>query len=323
MRLTEVANQFLLDLEVRGKTHSTLVDYRYRLGVLLGVLQDVCQITELEDVRIMHLRQVVQHLMTEKHGYKRGRPCEGDTLSPATVRAFTRILKSFFHWCYLEDLVTSDPSARLVHPKIPVRVVPAFREEHIQRMLAACDISKPLGFRDYVMLLLLLDTGMRVGEILGLKVADVHDRFVKVFGKGQREREIGIHPEVSKLLWKYTNKYRRAADSAEPILFLSRVGRPLTSVGMHDIIKRIQGRSGLGNIKFTPHVFRHTFAKMYLEHGGDLFKLSREMGHSSVEVTKEYLKDFGSTEARKDHTTFSPISNIALKKNGRIRKKQK
>lgn len=323
MKLTEVIEQFLLDLEVKGRTPPTLVDYRHRLGVLLQVLQEVCKITELEDVKIVHLRLCVQHLQTEKHVCQRGRPCEGETLAPTTVRAFVRVFKSFFHWCFLEELVENDPASRLAPPKVPLRVVPAFREQHIEKMLAACDTSTPLGFRDYVMLLLLLDTGMRVGELLGLHVGDVHDRFVKVFGKGRREREIGIHPEVSKLLWKYIHKYRHPVEADERALFLGKGGKPLHTVGVQEIIKRIQRRSGLEQIKFTPHVFRHTFAKMYLARGGDLFKLSRELGHSGVETTKKYLEDFNSSDARKDHTAFSPISGIQIKKTGRAKKMQK
>lgn len=323
MKLTDVLVQFMLDLEVKGRSPATLVDYRYRLGVLFRILQDGFQVTELEEVKIAHLRQAVQYLLTNKHVNQRGRPCEGEAMAPSTVRAFVRVFKSFFHWCFLEELVEANPSARLASPKVPLRVVPAFREEHIKMMLEACDISMPLGFRDYVILLLLLDTGMRIGELLGLKVADVDDRFVKVFGKGRREREIGIYPEVSKLLWKYIHKYRCPANQDEPILFLGKGGKPLTFIGVQNLIKRIQHRSGLDDIKFTPHVFRHTFAKMYLSQGGDLFKLSRELGHSSIEITKLYLEDFSSSEARKDHNSFTPVANITLRKSKGVRKKQK
>lgn len=323
MKIDEAVAQFLLDLEVKGRTKATMIDYRHRLGILVRLLDEQCHITELEQVKVVHLRQCVQHLLTAKHPYQnRGRRCEGDAMAPTTVRAFVRIFKSFFNWCYQEELIDNNPTARLSPPKVPVRVTPAFRQEHIEKMLDACDTSTPIGFRDYVIVLLLLDTGMRVGELVGLKVSDVNDRFVKVFGKGRREREIGIHPEVSKLLWKYIHKYRRPTEPDEETLFLGSGGKPLHLIGIQEIIKRIQHRSGLDDIKFSPHVFRHTFAKMYLQRGGDLFKLSREMGHSGVEITKEYLKDFNSTEARKDHTLFSPISDLPLKKQHRGRKRQ-
>src|SRR5258706_12638230 len=101
-----------------------------------------------------------------------------------------------------------------------------------------------------------------------------------------------------------------------------RIHYTLHIVGVQDIIKRIQQKSGLGNIKFTAHVFRHTFAKEYLAKGGEIFKLSREMGHSDIQVTKKYLEDFNSSDARKDHTAFSPVSDIKLKKKHRRKQKQ-
>jgi site-specific recombinase XerD len=182
MEIRDVIDQFMLDLEVRGRTEKTLRDYQHRLGGLAQILQDLCQVTELENVRITHLRQCVQHLLTAKKS-----------------------------------------------------------------------------------------TGVGASEV---------------------------------------------------VVFLGRGGKPLGPMGVYHIIQRVKRKTGLGSIKFTPHVFRHTFAKMYLEHSGDLFKPSREMGHSDVKVTQEYLKDFSSTEARKDHNTFSPISSINLRKDRRRSKKQ-
>jgi len=87
-----------------------------------------------------------------------------------------------------------------------------------------------------------------------------------------------------------------------------------------DVIRSIKKKSGIEGVRVSPHTFRHTFAKMYLQKGGELFKLSREMGHSSIKITEIYLKDFSSTEARKDHNTFSLIASLDL---GKKRKKKK
>jgi len=322
MKLSEVVNQFLLDCEVRGRSNTTLITYRYRLNDLVQLLEQLCGVTELEQVSIHHLRQCVQHLLTAKVTYNCGRRTEGDTLSPNTVRAHVRAFRAFFTWCYQEELISTNPVKRLGTPKVPQRVVATFTAEHIDKMIAACDTRTTMGFRDYVILLFLLDTGVRISEVSNLHVTDVHDRYVKVFGKGRKEREIGIHPEMSKLLWKYIHKYRRPLDPNETALFIGR-GRPLQTDGVHEVVKRIQQKTGMSDMKFSAHVFRHTFAKMYLERGGDLFKLSREMGHSDVQVTRTYLEDFSSTQARKEHTAFSPIANIKLQKKSSRRKKQK
>ncbi len=179
-------------------------------------------------------------------------------------------------------------------------------------MLSVCDTETRAGFRDYVLLLLLLDTGMRVSELCNLRVADVYPRYVKVSGKGMKEREIGLHPQMSKLLWKYLHKYRALFGVASDRVFVGEKG-PLTVSGIETIFDRIEARSGVRGIH--PHLLRHTFSKRYLQNGGDLFKLSRELGHSSVQVTGNiYLGDFKSTDARQDHDRFSPLGDVRLGK---------
>src|SRR5262249_48700590 len=153
--------------------------------------------------------------------------------------------------------------------------------------------STPLGFRNYVILVVLLDTGMRLSELEGLQFKDVHETYVKVYGKGRKEREIGICPETYKLIWKYTSQYRVPADDTVVGLFLTRSGTNLSGSSIKCLVYRVQQETGLTDIQVSPHVFRHTFSKMYLANGGDVFKLSRELGHSSVQITELYLKDFG------------------------------
>jgi integrase/recombinase XerD len=313
-----VLTHYLMDVDNR-LDDDTLVSYTYRLGVLVNLLRDLCGVTEIERVETKHLRQCVQHLLTVPVEIVKCRPVSGNgVLAISTVKGYIRVWKAFFNWCYQEDLIPTNPAGRLKPPKAPQRVTPTFTDEHIEMMIAVCDTSTPFGFRDYVILLLLLDTGIRLAEIAGLTLADIHDGYIKVTGKGRKDREVGIHPDVSKLLWKYVHKYRKPADPDERALFIGRKG-VMTSVGIGLVIKRIQRESGLSDIKLTPHVFRHTHSKMYMDNGGDLFKLSRELGHSSVQVTKIYLEDFGSTEARKDHNSYTPLSFMHLKKNTKRR----
>ncbi|HLG77274.1 MAG TPA: tyrosine-type recombinase/integrase [Ktedonobacteraceae bacterium] len=335
MRLDEVVKHFLKDAQVKNRTGNTLTIYRYSLNVLLRLLRDNCGITELECVTVLHLRECVQLLSTpaafddDREGrpaYRRGRRPVSGKLSVSSIRSHVRIWKAFFRWCFQEELMEKNVVARLSMPKPEKRVIQAFTEEHIRKILSSIDTSTELGFRDYVIVVLLLDTGMRLSEVCSLTVDSVHDDYVKVFGKGRKEREIGIHPEVSKLIWKYIHKYRHPLDLNEKALFLagsSDRGKPLQVGGVKQAIERIKEVTGIEDVRFSAHTFRHTFAKMYLENGGELFKLSRELGHSDIDVTKVYLEDFGSTEARRDHTTFSPLSRVQLKKaKGRKRSRE-
>jgi len=313
-----VIKHFLLDVEVKKRSQRTLERYRHSLNRLVELLQPL-NITDLEQVTVVHLRQCVQRLLTDllPTGRSHRKPLNGSTLSIASVRGHVREWKVFFGWCQEEELIEKNPAARLALPKPEKRITVTFTDEHVEKMLASCDTSTEMGFRDYVMLLLLLDTGMRLSELSTLRVTDVHDTYVKVYGKGRKEREIGIHPHVSKLLWKYVNKYRHTKDEHEQALFLGgsrSSGKPLGYGGVKQVLQRIKKATGIDDVRLSAHTFRHTFAKMYLEEGGEVFKLSREMGHSSVQVTKLYLEDFSSTEARKEHTSFSPINRLSLKK---------
>ncbi|MBA2393439.1 MAG: tyrosine-type recombinase/integrase [Ktedonobacteraceae bacterium] len=308
-----VLQHFLMDVDNR-LGDLTLPSYTQRLKLLVQLLGDLCSVTEIEQVETKHLRQCVQHLLTVPV-YDHGRRTERDDniLSISTVMGYMRVWKAFFSWCYQEDLINANPASRLKFPKAPKKITSAFTDEHIEKMIAVCDTSTHSGFRDYVILLLLLDTGIRLAEMAGLTLDDIHDGYIKVTGKGRKDREIGIHPDMSKLLWKYVQKHRHIRNENERALFVGTKGA-MTGPGISYVIKRIKKDSGLSDIKLTPHVFRHTHSKMYMENGGDLFKLSRELGHSSVQITKIYLEDFGSTEARKDHNAYTPLSFIQLKK---------
>ncbi len=315
MKLDEVVRQFLLDCEVRGLTDQAIGFYRKRLTLFVRKLEEECQITELEEVKIVHLRQFVQLLMKTKADENNPRkPAQDKPLSAFTIRGYVRAIKRLFSWCIDEDLLNANPASRLIQPKAPDYLIPTFTTEHVEKMLATCDRSTVEGFRNYVILLVFLDTGMRISELCGLRVSDVHERYVKVFGKGRKEREIGLHPEVGKLLWKYIYKYRQPADPDETALFIGRRGEPLRLNGVQAILERVKRESGLEGVRVSAHTFRHTFAKFYLQRGGEVFKLSREMGHGTVQVTELYLKDFRSTEARQEHMTFSPIGEINLRR---------
>ena len=330
MKLTgdnNVVKLFLSDLNTKRPSPHTIVSYTYILRVLMSALETVCGVTELERVTVIHLRQCVEHLLTNPVLATKSRrlPDNGKTLSIATVRNHIKVWKTFFTWCFQEELLDKNPVLRLSSPRADKRIIPAFTDEQVEKMLSCFDLSTDMGFRDYLIILLLLDTGIRLSEIAGLEVASVQDSYIKVFGKGRKEREVGIHPDVSKLLWKYIHKYRKPKDANETALFLSvsgkSYGRRFGQAGVKQLIDRVKAATGIVDMRVSPHIFRHTFAKMYLKSGGDLFKLSREMGHSNVQVTKIYLDDFTSSDARQEHTTFSPINRFKLRPNQRRKEK--
>ncbi|GHO44450.1 hypothetical protein KSX_26130 [Ktedonospora formicarum] len=184
-------------------------------------------------------------------------------------------------------------------------------------MPACCNPDTSMGFRDYVIILLLLDTGIRVGELCGLTLDTVFlsiadQVFVKVLGKGRHQREVGLISEVAQQLWKYVNVHRHPRDQDVKAVFLSRNGEPLTINGIQQLVQEAGKRANIKGARVSPHTFRHTFARMFLENGGDVYKLSVLLGHSSVVVIENYLKDFESRSARRVQSKHSPIAHLKL-----------
>lgn len=322
-----VVKLFLSDVRSRRVSRHTIISYTHVLLVLINTLETLCGVADLERVTVVHLRQCVEHLLTNPVPVVKSRrtPDNGQTLAISTIRSHIRVWKVFFNWCYQEELIEKNPVLRLTAPKADRRIIPAFTSEQVEKMLGCFDLSTELGFRDYLIILLLLDTGIRLSEIAGLDVVSVNDTYIKVFGKGRKEREVGVHPDVSKLLWKYIHKYRHPKDANETALFLGAggksAGRRIGHHGIQQLVERVKAATGITDMRVSPHVFRHTFAKMYLKAGGDLFKLSREMGHGNIQTTRIYLDDYSSSDARTEHTSFSPINSLSLRKNQKRREK--
>jgi integrase/recombinase XerD len=313
MKLVDVFDQYMIDAENRGRAEGTIGIYRRHLGLLLRWLEAL-GVVDLEAVMLVQLRQFLNYLINSDSDDRFPDAVQKGKLQASTVGLYVTSIKTFFQWCVNEDLLTVSPAARLKKPQKPKKVRTTLTPEQVEQLLAACDTSTRAGFRNYVMLLLLLDTGMRVSEMCGLCLSDIHPRYVKVHGKGQKEREIGLHPDMSKLLWKYINKHRILFGVQDDHLFVGEKG-PLTVSGVETIFDNLEKQAAIVNVRVTPHVMRHTFSKRYLKNGGDLFKLSRELGHSSVQITgNTYLADFNSTDAREDHERFSPLGDVKFGK---------
>jgi integrase/recombinase XerD len=324
MKLTDVLEQYMIDAENRGRAQGTLGIYRRHLGLLLRWLEAL-GVVDLEAVTLALLRQFLNYLINSDSSKRYPHAVQKGKLEASTVGGYVATIKAFFNWCVTEDLLTASPAARLKKPKEPKKIRTTLTPEQVEQLLAVCDTSTRAGFRNYVMLLLLLDTGMRVSELCGLCLSDIYPRYVKVHGKGQKEREIGLHPDMSKLLWKYINKHRVLFGIQDDHLFVGEKG-PLTVSGVETIFDNLEKQAGIANVRVTPHVMRHTFSKRYLKNGGDLFKLSRELGHSSVQITgNTYLADFNSTDAREDHDRFSPLGDVKFGKvkDGKLGKRRK
>lgn len=211
-------------------------------------------------------------------------------------------IKAFYKYLIMEDLIEDDPTATLEGPKLARKLPDTLSYEEIDSIISAIDLSKPEGERNRAMLETLYSCGLRVSELIGLKVSDVsfNNEFVKVTGKGDKERLVPIGSIALKYIKYYmeaTRNHMEIHPEHRDILFLNRRGKQLSRVMVFYVIKDHAVKAGIKK-NISPHTFRHSFATALVEGGADLRAVQQMLGHESITTTeiythidREYLRD--------------------------------
>jgi integrase/recombinase XerD len=215
-------------------------------------------------------------------------------LESRTVARHLVTLRNFFRYAQTHELITEDPALNLESPKIR-RTLPGYlRLEEIEKLLAQPNDKTPIGLRDHAMLDVLYSTGLRVSELVNLRVMDM-DRTVgciRCIGKGDKERIVPIGKKALALVERYLRDARPKLTPAgkqvnSPMLFINRRGGPLSRVGVWKILSAYGKQAGL-RVPLTPHMLRHSFATHLLEGGADLRSVQLMLGHSDISTTQIY-----------------------------------
>ncbi len=212
-----------------------------------------------------------------------------------SARSQSRIIsgiRQFYAFLLLENYVTKDPSELLDQPKIGLKLPEVLTVEEIDALLAAIDLSKPEGHRNKAMLETLYSCGLRVSELVNLKFSDLYfdEGFIRVVGKGNKERLVPASPSVAKEVKWYVDTIRvhlSIQKGHENFVFLNRRGAQLTRVMVFTIIKDLAQLIGLSK-NISPHTFRHSFATHLLEGGANLRAIQDMLGHESITTTEIY-----------------------------------
>lgn len=201
-------------------------------------------------------------------------------------------LKSFYKFLLYEGELDSDPTELLEAPKLGRKLPDTLSVEEIDQILATIDHSKPEGMRNRAMLETLYSSGLRVSELIGLKMSNVHSDvgFLRIFGKGSKERLVPIGKEALKYIKIYREEVRVHLDiipGNESFMFLNRNGRQLTRQMVFIVIKTLVEKAGIKKT-ISPHTFRHSFATHLIEGGADLRAVQEMLGHESITTTEIY-----------------------------------
>lgn len=201
-------------------------------------------------------------------------------------------IKAFFSYLMQEEVITTDPTALLEAPKLSRKLPDTLNIHEINQLIEGIDASKPEGMRNKAIIELLYGCGLRVSELIELRISNIYadTEFIKVVGKGNKERLVPIGSVALKLLGIYINEIRvhlAIKKGHEDFIFLNRLGSRLSRISVFNLIKSLALQTGIHK-NISPHTLRHSFATHLIEGGADLRAVQEMLGHASITTTEIY-----------------------------------
>ncbi len=278
----------------KGLSKKTLESYSSDLAGYLDFLKD----NQIENIADTDTTVILKHLIDLR---KQGLGARSRSRHLVTLRGFYRFLVQ-------EKILKRDPSRLIDLPKSGLKLPEVFSREEIMSLLNAPDTGKPLGARNAAMIELLYAAGLRVSELISLKLHDVNLEacFVRVFGKGSKERvvPIGFYAKEKVKIYIETARPILLKGHISKYLFVARAGNPMTRQGFWKLIKQHAKEAGITK-RITPHSLRHSFASHLLEGGADLRAVQVMLGHVDISTTQIYTH-VAREHLREMHKKFHP-----------------
>ncbi len=312
-KLFELIEYYEVCNRSEGKSPKTISWYSANLKSFRNYVKSRHLPDSLDAINTKLLREYVLYLMRrtryENHPYT---PAKPELLSTATIHGHVRTLRAFFNWLVVEGLAQNNPANDLKPPKVVRKVVSTLSDEEIRAILSTFSTTSS-DARNQTLFMILLDTGLRIGELVNLKMEDVHmdEGYLKVLGKGKKERIVPIGNNAQKALQRYLFRFRpKPINPVTNNVFLSHNSNHLTENSMKLMFTRLAKRSGV--YRLHAHLCRHTFATRFLINGGDVFSLQQILGHSTLEMVRHYV-NLASSHIAIQHQKFSPLDRLNLR----------
>lgn len=262
----------------RGLSHNSISNYSHDIRKLMNWLEQNSIVVSPVSISEETLQQFIYAIAKE--------------VNPRTQSRIISGLRGFFNYLIFEEYRITNPLELIESPKMGRKLPDTLSEEEIDSIIAAIDLSTPQGERNRSIIETLYGCGLRVSELVSLQISDLffEEGFIKVTGKGDKQRFVPIGPATIKYIELYRKEIRAHQDiaaSAKDTLYLNRRGKPLSRAMIFTIIKELVEKAGIRKT-VSPHTFRHSFATHLLEHGADLRAIQQMLGHESITTTEIY-----------------------------------
>ena len=293
-KTSELIEEFLRYLLIdKGYSNNTINSYKIDLEKFLEYNKD----KNISDITNNDLKEYVKWLKKIE-------------LSDKTISRNISCLKSFYKFLLIEKFINNNPSDSLIMPKLKKSLPNTLTEDEVLKLLDI-NLTDAFSYRNKAMMELLYATGLRVSELVNLKLQDIdlNQDIVRTFGKGSKERVIPIGDYAKEYLKKYIYEYRELMLKKNSVdyLFLNNHGNKMTRQGFFKIIKKIAHDNGITK-ELSPHTIRHSFASHLLKYGADLRTIQELLGHSDISTTQIYTH-ITNEELRENYENFHPHGN--------------
>ncbi|MGV3723349.1 MAG: tyrosine-type recombinase/integrase [Actinomycetota bacterium] len=314
--LSRCAALWIADGQAAGWSPNTLGARRDMLRKFGWWLGEQKLSDNLADIDAGTIRLFLAHLRdTSGARWGEASPNTQKAARPSTVDTYYRCLRAFFNFTIREGLIFDSPIAKVSPTRIPKDQIKPFTPEQAQSLVDAAKKSQHPE-RDTALVLVLLDTGLRVSELVSLTVGDIDPdtKELTVIGKGNKTRSVYLSPSVRRALWRYAANERRLASEDEPLFVASRGRRTdagLTTSGVGQLFRRLGSAAGLRNVRCSPHTARHYYALSMLRNGANLFELQRLMGHEDLTMLRRYVA-LAESDLAQVHRRASPAARLKV-----------
>lgn len=302
-----------------GLRERTLTDYRKHYGYFTKWLRENHDVEFVGELTVNHFRDFINYMRYDAKRYEGHKYITSEQrvgLTDTTVNIRLRTLKAIFNHLAREELIEVNPAANVKTIRQDVDLTNCFTDEEVRALLEQPDKRDFVGFRDYVGIVLMLDSGMRISEMLGLRVGDIdfQTRFITLSGdrtKVRKPRLVPFSAHTSKLLLQLITENREHFTTDR--LFLSCYGEPISPNHFNKRLKYYGKNAGIVDKKMTAHVYRHTWAKNMVLNGCDPFTLQKMGGWSDIRTMRRYIQ-MDTEDVRTSHDEFSPVNTFVKRK---------